>query len=162
MGAYYQAIRIQVHTIESWPLHNIEEIKEKYRGVVRSKQRSVKKAMWWLMATAAVVALAIGLIVTYQPSKTPSMQVSEVTMNNEKTIGVSGYFPPDTKLDLIIEYRNASNIDVVEFFDIKTTPASGNVISSITLADKPTIYKVTAQWTGADSLVHTLQETVGS
>ena len=161
MIAYYFTTKIQLHNINAQHVdpNNIDLIINKFGEVIREKKRLVDIAMRLMLATAIVVAVAIGLIATYQPSKTPNMQVSEVTINNQKTVGISGYFPPNTKLDLIIEYKNESNVDVVKVVTL-TSAASGKVISSVTLTDKPTTYKVTAQWTGADSLVHTLQKTV--
>jgi hypothetical protein len=159
MIGYYFTTRVQVHSVEDIDINNIDLIKFSVDKVMLKKKRLLDIALYLMLATAIVVAVAIGFIATYQSSKIPSMQVSEVIINNQTTVATSGYFPPNTKLDFIVEYNNENGADVVKV-DTLTTPASGNVNSSITLADKPTTYTVTAKWTGNDTLIYSLQKLV--
>jgi hypothetical protein len=88
------------------------------------------------------------------------MQTSQVILNNQTTIGVSGHFPATTKVDVIVEYQMNQNSTIIQKVSTATTPASGDLSTSFTLADNPTTYKVTAQWTGDDGLLHSLQKSV--
>jgi hypothetical protein len=159
MIAYYFTTKIQVHSVMNVDTNNTDFIKLAFNDVIREKKRLLDIALNLMLVTAIVVAVAVGFIANYQSSKTPNMQVSEVTINNEKTVSISGYFPPNTKLDYIVEYKNENNIDVHKVITL-TTPTSGNVNSSISLSDKPNTYKVTVQWTGDNGLVYILQKTV--
>jgi len=159
MIAYFFTTKVQVHSVERVDPHNIDFLINSFEKVMLQKKRLLDMALYLMLATTIVIGIAVGFMATFQSSKPQTMQVSEVVINDQKTIGVSGYFSPNAKLDLIIEYVNETKTDIVKINNL-TVPSSGNINSSITLIDKPTTYSVTAKWTGDDGLIHSLQKLI--